>query len=114
MREFLSLQALWRVELHLEAKSRLRSAPLSVDPLVLAARPEVLELYLFETVCLEPFDVCADPFSVAIRTVRERVSHCVGHLIQRLTWRQMRFHQQDVGDLLLKSVHLLKHVLQAD
>jgi len=97
-----------------ETKPCLRPAPLRVDPFVLAARPEVLELYLFESGRLQLLDVSSDPSSVTIGAVGERVPHCVGHLIQRLAWRQTRFQQQHVGDLLLEAIRSFEHVIQAD
>jgi hypothetical protein len=113
MSEFLGLQALRRVELHLEAQARVRSAPLTVDALVLIGVPEVLQLDQLEPLCLEPVDVSKDTVSVtSCVVVGERVSHPVGHQVGRFPDRgAWRFHGS--RDLFLEAVFALQHVVKA-
>lgn len=113
MRELLGLEALRRVKLHLEAQTRVRSAPLTVDALVLIGVPEVLQLDQLEPLSLEPVDVSKDTISVtSCVVVGERVSHRIGHQVHRFPDRDA-WHFHGNCDLFLQAVFALHHVVKA-
>ncbi|HEY6497331.1 MAG TPA: hypothetical protein VIZ43_28980 [Trebonia sp.] len=101
VREFLGFKALRRVELHLEAQTGVGPAPLTVNALVLVDVPQVLDLDRLEAFGLEPVNVCENAVSVAFRTVREREPYAVGHLVDGLSSREVRIHQEHVRELFL-------------
>src|SRR6185437_15805289 len=112
MSQFLGLEALRRVKLHLETSFSLRPEPLTIDALVLVGLPQVLQLDQLEPLGLEPVDVGQNSLRVALGTVGKRETDGIRNHAEYLPDVKRGSAMPGVRELFLQPVFALHHVLE--